>query len=192
MKIRSGGSDRARSCAGRAHQRPAATAWPMRACAVRELLPRLAAIRRAEQGGVFDPGQHGVRVGQRWFEMPDSLETSHGCGVRRTRGACRARRRRRTCSRTGSHVLPPSFERASPGRTSHWSARIQPGSGQRATPSGDRSPSPQSGARRRPTVHAFRRRQDERPLRVPTSTRTPLMRRSSMSIVDRAASKSTS
>jgi hypothetical protein len=45
-----------------------------------ELLPRLPAIPRAEQGGVLDPGVDRVRVGQRWFEMPDARELP---GVRR-------------------------------------------------------------------------------------------------------------
>src|SRR5438093_19392 len=39
-----------------------------------EFLPRLSAVGRAEQGGVFHTGVNGVRIGQRWFEMPDSLE----------------------------------------------------------------------------------------------------------------------
>ena len=45
-----------------------------------EFLPRLAAVGRAEQGGVFHPGVDGVRIGQRRFEMPDALELP---GVRR-------------------------------------------------------------------------------------------------------------
>src|SRR5437773_2058568 len=39
-----------------------------------QLLPRLAAVGRAEQGGVFHPGVDRVGVGQRRFEMPDSCE----------------------------------------------------------------------------------------------------------------------
>ena len=39
-----------------------------------EFLPRLPAVGRAEQGGVFHPGVDGVRIGQRGFEMPDALE----------------------------------------------------------------------------------------------------------------------
>ena len=39
-----------------------------------QLLPRAAAVRRAEQGGVFHPGIDGLRIGQRRFEMPDALE----------------------------------------------------------------------------------------------------------------------
>ena len=45
-----------------------------------KLLPRLPAVGRAEQGGVFDAGVNGVRIGQRRFEMPDALELP---GVRR-------------------------------------------------------------------------------------------------------------
>ena len=45
-----------------------------------KLLPRLPAVGRAEQGGVFDPGVDRVRIGQRRFEMPDALELP---GVRR-------------------------------------------------------------------------------------------------------------
>ena len=39
-----------------------------------ELLPRLSAVGRAEQGGVFNAGVDRVRIGQRRFEMPDALE----------------------------------------------------------------------------------------------------------------------
>ena len=45
-----------------------------------QLLPGLAAVGRAEQGGVFDAGVDRVRIGQRWLEMPDALELP---GVRR-------------------------------------------------------------------------------------------------------------
>ena len=45
-----------------------------------KLLPRLPAVGRAEQGGVFHPGVDRVRIGQRRFEMPDALELP---GVRR-------------------------------------------------------------------------------------------------------------
>ena len=45
-----------------------------------EVPASLPAVGRAEQGGVFHPGVDGVRIGQRWFEMPDSLELP---GVRR-------------------------------------------------------------------------------------------------------------
>src|SRR5216117_817318 len=45
-----------------------------------ELLPRLAAIHRAEQGGVLNPGVDHVRIGQRRFEMPDARELT---GTRR-------------------------------------------------------------------------------------------------------------
>ena len=39
-----------------------------------DLLPRLAAVGRAKQGGVFNPGVDCVRIGKRRLEMPDSLE----------------------------------------------------------------------------------------------------------------------
>src|SRR5213592_2994121 len=39
-----------------------------------ELLPRLAAVTRPEQRRVFDPGVHGVRIGERRLEVPDALE----------------------------------------------------------------------------------------------------------------------
>src|SRR5882724_2776280 len=39
-----------------------------------ELLPRLPAIDRAEQGGVFNAGVDGVGIGQRRFEVPHALE----------------------------------------------------------------------------------------------------------------------
>jgi len=47
----------------------------------RQLLPGLPAVDRAKQRGVFHPGVDGVRIGQRWFEMPDAGELP---GVRRT------------------------------------------------------------------------------------------------------------
>ena len=40
----------------------------------RKLLPVLAAVGRAEQGGVFDAGVDRVRIGQRRLEVPDALE----------------------------------------------------------------------------------------------------------------------
>ena len=39
-----------------------------------QLVPGLAAVGRAEQGGVLHAGVDGVRIGQRRFEMPDALE----------------------------------------------------------------------------------------------------------------------
>src|SRR5438093_6856051 len=39
-----------------------------------QLLPRLAAVTRPEQRRVFDPGVHGVRIGERRLEVPDALE----------------------------------------------------------------------------------------------------------------------
>src|SRR5262249_26798268 len=39
-----------------------------------EFLPALATVARAEQGGVLDPGVDGIRIFQRGFEMPHSLE----------------------------------------------------------------------------------------------------------------------
>ena len=39
-----------------------------------KLLPRLPAVGRPEQRGVFDPGVDGVGIGQRGLEVPDALE----------------------------------------------------------------------------------------------------------------------
>src|SRR5216684_5298524 len=39
-----------------------------------EFLPRLAAVLRAEQRGVFHPGVDGVRIAERRFKTPDSFE----------------------------------------------------------------------------------------------------------------------
>ncbi len=68
----------------RVQAHPAGAGLPARPCAVAaqsgQLLPRLAAVGRAEQGGVFNPGVDGIRIGQRGFEMPDALELP---GVRR-------------------------------------------------------------------------------------------------------------
>src|SRR4030095_19152 len=46
-----------------------------------KLLPRLPAVGRAKQRSVFNARVNRVRIGQRWFEMPDALELP---GVRRT------------------------------------------------------------------------------------------------------------
>src|SRR6267378_3853759 len=40
----------------------------------RQFLPRLTAVARAEQSGILHPGINGIRIGQRWFEMPDAFE----------------------------------------------------------------------------------------------------------------------
>src|SRR5262249_148739 len=40
----------------------------------RQLLPALAAVCGAKQGGVLDPGEDGVGIGQRGFEMPHARE----------------------------------------------------------------------------------------------------------------------
>ncbi len=81
MKIRSG---IARVQEDRVQAHPAGARLPARPRAVAaqsgELLPRLAAVGRAEQGGVLHPGVDGVGIGQRRFEMPDALELP---GVRR-------------------------------------------------------------------------------------------------------------
>src|SRR5439155_7889454 len=57
---------------------PARTWLPAGPCAVaaqsREFLPRLPAVRRAEQACVFHSGVHGIRIRQRRCEMPDALE----------------------------------------------------------------------------------------------------------------------
>src|SRR5439155_26444255 len=39
-----------------------------------EFLPVLSTVGRAEQGGVLHSGVDPIRIGERWFEMPDSLE----------------------------------------------------------------------------------------------------------------------
>jgi hypothetical protein len=40
----------------------------------RHFLPVLAAICRTKQRGIFNPGVNGIRIGQRRFQMPDTLE----------------------------------------------------------------------------------------------------------------------
>src|SRR5687768_3594479 len=68
----------------RVQAQPARPRLPLRPRAVAaqawELLPRLRPVGRSEQGGVFHAGVDGIGIGQRWFEMPDSLELP---GVRR-------------------------------------------------------------------------------------------------------------
>src|SRR4030095_13615335 len=62
---------------------PAGARLPRRTGAVaaqsRKLLPRPTAVGRAEQGGVLNTGIDCVRIGQRRFEMPDSLELPRMC-----------------------------------------------------------------------------------------------------------------
>jgi hypothetical protein len=62
----------------RVQTQTASAGLPHRACAVsaesRNLLPCLSAIFGAEQCGVFYPGIHIVRIGERRFEVPDALE----------------------------------------------------------------------------------------------------------------------
>src|SRR2546425_13359829 len=57
---------------------PASPGLPFGPCAVAaqsgELVPSFRAVGRAEQGGVFNPGVDGIRIGQRGFKMPDPLE----------------------------------------------------------------------------------------------------------------------
>ena len=81
MKIRAG---IARIQQDRVQAHPAGARLPVRPRAVAaqpgELLPRLPAVGRAEQGGVLHPGVDRVRIGQRRLEMPDALELP---GVRR-------------------------------------------------------------------------------------------------------------
>src|SRR5438876_30196 len=57
---------------------PAGARLPGRPCSVAtqsgDLLPRLTPVRRAKQGGVLNSGVDSLGIGQRGFEMPDSLE----------------------------------------------------------------------------------------------------------------------
>src|SRR5882762_10476818 len=39
-----------------------------------KLQPRLSSISCAEYCGVFHPGVNGIRIAERWFKVPDSLE----------------------------------------------------------------------------------------------------------------------
>ncbi len=75
MKIRPG---IARIEEDRVEAHPAGARLPARARAVLaqagELLPRLPAVGRTEQGGVLDAGVDGVGIGQRRLEVPDALE----------------------------------------------------------------------------------------------------------------------
>ena len=76
-----------------------------------QLVPRRAAVGRAEEGRVLDAGVDRVGIGQRRLEVPHALELPR---VRRAvvpLVRARARRRMRTCCRPGSKVLPPSSER---------------------------------------------------------------------------------
>src|SRR5687767_14196657 len=54
------------------------TGRPLRTRAVtaqaRHLVPVLTAVCRAKQRGILDAGINGVRIGQRRFQMPDTLE----------------------------------------------------------------------------------------------------------------------
>src|SRR5207244_5352313 len=59
---------------------PRRPARALRVAQAGQFLPRLAAVGRAEQGGVLRAGVDRVRVGQRRLEVPDALELP---GVRR-------------------------------------------------------------------------------------------------------------
>src|SRR5512144_639107 len=59
--------------AGPAGARLPVRPWPV-ASESGQLFPRLASVRRSEQGSIFDAGVDRVRIGQRWFEMPDTFE----------------------------------------------------------------------------------------------------------------------
>ena len=62
----------------RVQAQPAGARLPMRSRAVAaqsgQLLPVSAAVGRAEHRGVLNAGVDGVRIGQRWLEVPDALE----------------------------------------------------------------------------------------------------------------------
>ena len=99
-----------------------------------QLLPRLPAVGRAEQGGVLDAGVDRVRIGQRRLEMPDALELP---GMRRAVVPL---------VRAGDAVVDELVADRLPGlaavvrsagsaaRTSRWSATHTAGSGRRAIP----------------------------------------------------------
>src|ERR671918_2638572 len=44
-------------------------------------MPALAAVGGAKQGGVFHPGVHRVRIGQRWLKMPHPFELPGALGA---------------------------------------------------------------------------------------------------------------
>ena len=188
----------------RVQAHPARARLPVRARAVAaqpgKLLPRLAAVGRAEQGGVFDAGVDRVRIGQRRLEMPDALELP---GVRRAVVPL---------VRAGDAVVDELVADRLPGLAAVVGALDQlpePAAGLRRIQPirvGGRSlevidlPAGEVGPL---TSHRSRLPSDVRtnaPLRVPTSTRTPLIPHSSLSfprraargIVDRTGAKSTS
>ena len=127
-----------------------------------EFLPRLSAIGGAEQGGIFHPGVDRVRIGQRGFQMPDSLELP------------RVRRAVVPLVRAGvalvdelvAHRLPrlaaivgalDQLPEPAAGSATHTAGSDPP-----ASPSRGTFPSPRNGVRRRPSAPACR----------PTSGRT--------------------
>jgi hypothetical protein len=69
----------------RVQAHPAGPWLPVRSGAVvsqpGELVPRLSAVARAEQGGVLHARVHGLRIGQRRLDVPDALELP---GMRRS------------------------------------------------------------------------------------------------------------
>ena len=140
-----------------------------------EFLPGLAAVDRAEQGGVFHPGVDGIRIGQRRFEMPDSLELP---GVRRavvplvSAGVAVvhelvADRLPRLAAVVGAlnHLPEPAagLRRIQPVRVDGRALQVVD------------LPARKVGAADVPPLALAVRRQDERALRVPTSTRTALI-----------------
>ena len=106
-----------------------------------------AAVGRAEQGGVFHSGVDGVRIGQRRLEMPDALELP---GVRRAVVPL-VRAGHAVVDELVAHRLPGlaavvgALDQSA--RTSRWTATHTADSGPPASPSGGKSPSPQSAGR---------------------------------------------
>ena len=164
----------------RVQAHPAGARLPARAGAVAaqagELLPGLPAVGRAEQRGVFDAGVDGVGIGQRRFEMPDALELP------------RVRRAVVPLVRAGHAVVGEFVAHRLPGLAAVVGAL-------------DLLPEPAAGLRGVEPVRVGRRAFDvidlpagemraadfpvsrlpsdvrtNAPLRVPTRTRTPLMR----------------
>src|SRR6516162_5020536 len=113
-------NDRVQAHAAGAGLPPRASAMTTQA---REFLPGFAAVSRAEQSGVLNTGVDGVRVAERGFEMPDTLEFP---GM--LRAVVPLMRRERCSGRIVNELVAFAFGHAAwPGRFARRRTRLEPG-----------------------------------------------------------------
>src|SRR5206468_7893704 len=87
-----------------------------------QLLPVLSAVARAEDGSVFHTGENRVGIGQRWLEMPHSLELPRMLGA-----VVPLMRGQRFGGRVISEFVALAFGRARFCRLASRRSRLMPG-----------------------------------------------------------------